>query len=133
MFSKKYFEWVYTLGLVLMVLNIIGRHFAFLNDFLQGLTLSAGCSMVIISGVLLHWPRFVKKIEIEEKDERCQKIKMQTHAQAFFFNQILLSVLIFAFGWFDDKYFIVSIVLAAVLALNTLVLVLLRVYYQRRY
>ncbi|NLD26756.1 MAG: hypothetical protein GX661_05280 [Acholeplasmataceae bacterium] len=133
MLSKKNYERVYTLGLLLMVLNIIGRRYEFLNDFMQGLTLSAGCIMVIVSGILLHWPRLVKKMETEENDERCQTIKMQTHSQAFFINQIMISILIFTFGWFGEDYFIITIVLAALLAFNTLVTVILRAIYQRRY
>jgi Na+/H+ antiporter NhaD/arsenite permease-like protein len=114
-------------------LHFIGKQSGILNPFVQGLTLSVGSILTIISSFLLHSSVFMKRKEIEDKDERLQKINAEASARVFTLNIIIMSLLIFIFGWLGEEYLLLCIVLAALVGVNALLALCFRSYLSKKY
>lgn len=133
MFTKRRLEWTFVCGLSIWVLHFIGKQSGILNPFVQGLTLSVGSILTIISSFLLHSSVFMKRKEIEDKDERLQKINSEASARVFTLNIIIMSLLIFIFGWLGEEYLLLCIVLAALVGVNALLALCFRSYFSKKY
>ena len=131
-YTKKYLNIALLFGLLSIFLFAIDLYLDFLNDFLKGFSISFGFTMTLVSLILQTSPRFMKRLEMNEKDERLIMIKDKQLSAAYSFHILFSAVLTVIFGLQEETYMI-SVVIAAILLVESLFLFLIGVYFKNKF
>lgn len=131
-YTKKYLNISLILGVTSIFIFSINLYLNFLNDFLKGFSMSFGFSLTLISLILLNSPKYMKRMEMSEKDERLVMIKDKQLSTAYSFHIFFSAVLTVIFGLNEETYMI-SVAIASILLVEGLFLFLIGLYYKNKY
>ncbi len=131
-FTRTYLEVVLMVSLVSLLIFALDVAFPFLNDFMRGFTLSFGLLSFMLSLFLRFNKKVLKKIEVNEKDERKIMINEKALSIAYYVHLLLTVVVIVIFGFIDTLQ-LVSVVLAALILVETICLYIARYIYSLKY
>jgi hypothetical protein len=131
-FTKRYLEIVRIIGMVSILIFLLDIRFVFLTDYMRGFTLSFGITAMVISSILLLHKPFMKKSQIAEQDERLMMIRGKVMTSTYLIHYWLMVILIVVFGMIERMYFF-SVILAVVFLVEYLVMVVLDIYYKKKF
>lgn len=94
--------------------------------------MSFGFTMTLVSLILQSNPKFMKKMEMSEKDERLVMIKDKQLSTAYSFHIFFSAVLTVIFGLKEETYMI-SVAIASILLVEGLFLFIIGLYYKNKY
>ena len=106
------------------------------SDFAQGLTTGFWIAIEVLALVntvrllvTLRNEEEIKKLYIQEKDERNIAIQKETSQKSSVINVIVLGLAVLVAGFFDIK---VSVTLFAVLSVSALITIAVNLYYRKK-
>lgn len=131
-FTKTYLETFRIIGMVSIVVFLLNIRFDFLTSYLSGFTLSFGITALVVSSVLLLHKPFMKESKIAEQDERLMMIRGKVMSTTFMIQYWCVVVLIIVFGMIESTY-LVSVTLAGFFVIEYIIMLILNIYYKRKY
>ncbi len=130
-FIKIYLQVMLIVGSLSVFVFALDLVVPFLNDFLDGFSLSFGITLIAFSLIAQNSKKFIRKVEIAENDERMVMIKQKTMSAGFYFTLITNILAIIIFGAFESTYY-VSLVLAGILLLHAIFIQVMNYIYKRK-
>ncbi|MDD2648776.1 MAG: hypothetical protein PHI27_03365 [Eubacteriales bacterium] len=131
-FSKKYYDTLFGIGLLLCVLTAVNRQFDFLPDFAGGFFAGLGIVLVLFCGALKHNVRFIKKLEVSKTDEREQQITSRAAETALYSMVALGALAIAVLGFFSEPFRFAALGMAALIGAACLAFALAKAWFSRR-
>ncbi len=131
-FTKTYLETFRIIGMVSIIVFLLNIQFDFLTNYLSGFTLSFGITSLVLSSILLFNKSFMKESKIAEQDERLMMIRGKVMSTTFMIQYWGVVVLIIVFGMIESTY-MVSVTLAGFFVIEYIIMLILNIYYKRKY
>ncbi len=131
-FTKTYLETFRIIGMVSIIVFLLNIQFDFLTSYLSGFTLSFGITILVLSSILLFNKSFMKESKIAEQDERLMMIRGKVMSTTFMIQYWGVVVLIIVFGMIESTY-MVSVTLAGFFVIEYIIMLILNIYYKRKY
>ncbi len=131
-FTKTYLETFRIIGMVSIIVFLLNIQFDFLTSYLSGFTLSFGITSLVLSSILLFNKSFMKESKIAEQDERLMMIRGKVMSTTFMIQYWGVVVLIIVFGMIESTY-MVSVTLAGFFVIEYIIMLILNIYYKRKY
>ena len=129
---KKYYQMIGILGIGSILVYLLDLEFEFLNDYLKGFFISFGSVLIIFSIFANVSKKFILKKEISANDERLIMLQQKSLSIGFLTHKILTVFGIIIFGIFEQTY-IISIVLAAMLFVESISIWIAHYIYRKTY
>ncbi|MCV2232433.1 hypothetical protein [Paracholeplasma manati] len=131
-FTKTYLETFRIIGMVSIIVFLLNIQFDFLTSYLSGFTLSFGITILVLSSILLFNKSFMKESKIAEQDERLMMIRGKVMSTTFMIQYWGVVILIIVFGMIESTY-MVSVTLAGFFVIEYIIMLILNIYYKRKY
>lgn len=134
MFSKKYFEVLFNIGVVLGFAILIDRNLiSFLPDFISGMFTSISIVFIILAGSLKNSEKFIERMEIENNDERIQMIKGKAFETTHYMTTVISIAIIILFGFMGDIYKYIALGIAVFLLIQKIILLISKAKLSQKY
>jgi hypothetical protein len=104
----------------------------FLNEYLEGFTLSFGIVLIIFSLFAKFNKKYIQKKEINAGDERLRMIQEKSLSAGYQFHNILTVLGVIIFGIFEQTY-ILSIALAIMILTESIFIWIVGYIYHKTY
>ena len=121
LFSRAYFDTLFTIGLLLAVTVNLNRQYLFLPDFVSGFFTGLSLMLLLLAGSLRYIKPLQKRLSIAASDERIQIIKGR--AAALLAGTAAVVIL----GFFGEPYYYISFGIAGLLFLESFIFGLAKV------
>ncbi len=132
-FSKKYFEFLFYVGLLLGTVVSFNNIYDFLNDFSEGMFKSVSIVFILIGGWLSHSDKFKKKNDLHERDERLGLIRGKAYEWMFFISMIIAVIAAIIFAIIGGIYVYISITISFFLFLERIIYYLLYYFFNKKF
>ena len=131
-FSQRYYEITLLIGLACLIVFGINSIVVFLPDYVAGLFLGMGVSLLLLSLWILRSKKLMKRLKTIDHDEREQYIQAKSFTTIYFIHIILSVVCIIICGFFEQtKLF--SILCAGLLFIEVIIMNVIRYIYSKKY
>lgn len=131
-FVKVYFEVLYLIGLIMMILVSFDTSTHFLSPFIRGLFSGFSIVCLIVAGLVKFSPKIQEKLSFRMNDERIKTLNEKASNVALYALFFLSALCIIVFGLMGQDYLLVSLVLASLMFLVLMVLFITKLILAKR-
>ena len=127
LFSRAYFDTLFTIGLLLAVTVNLNRQYLFLPDFVSGFFTGLSLMLLLLAGSLRYIKPLQKRLSIAASDERIQIIKGRAFESAYAAALLAGTAAVVILGFFGEPYYYISFGIAGLLFLESFIFGLAKV------
>lgn len=120
-FCKWYFDLFFTLGMIGCATLALDHIFDFLNIFMKGMFTSLSFVLIFFSLFFRFNKRLQKKLAVEQNDERIGIITGKSATLTIEIMTWIFAAATVAFGFFGEPFTYISLLLAIVTLIQTIV------------
>jgi len=131
-FCKRYFDWLFTAGLLFSALISVNRQYGFLPDFLEGALTGLAIVFLLLPGTLRHNKKLMKEMEVSQKDERIAQITGKAAETALYTVLLTGAVGAIAAGSFGEEGLSLSIAFVVMIAVAAVSFAAAKLCYSRK-